>query len=602
MRNRAVHFIGLAVAVAVATSLSLGSPTPADADAGSSKPPPTDRSQKSAEGERKAATPNNAGKYKRNPLLKELLSEEDEGGAEPEPAASALCQRFTNAPNPFANPFPNVDQIRADAIVTSGNMAGCSTPQNETTIAVNPENPRNLVAGANDYRLFNTRENRNDSSGWAYTSFDGGRSWRNIQLPHLTFQTGAPAPLSYMDSAGDPVVAFGPANTVYYGNIAFSRAAPALGGTQPAGAITVNVSHDGGLTWSEPVIVAIDGVNPQGQPIPTTVFNDKVWLSADPRNGGVYVTWTRFADKANGDYLESPIVVARSDDFGRSFSAFTRVDPPLAQAGNGFTPFSQGSNPRVGRDGTLYIAYESANCQTVACDQPGDRDVTQIATSRDHGRTFRRVVIDTNFDFPLNEDAGALTLTGENFRINSYPQLAYDSTTDRLAVTWNDDRNGVYDASGKSVRTNGDNIVATSRSGSRWSTPVVVGTPQDEVFGAVAAVRRVVAVTSYTRHYDPSGVKLDYAAWSSRGKLRTAMPIHRVTTQSSDPQIQFVGAGLDSGKDLQGLFIGDYTAAALGADLRLHPSWTDFRGKPGVTKPNQDAYTATVNLRSGRRR
>jgi hypothetical protein len=515
---------------------------------------------------------------------------------------SSVCQRFIDAPNPYANPFPNVDQITNDAVVASGTMAGCSTPQNETTIAVNPENPRNLVAGANDYRLFNTREKRNDGSGWAYTSLNGGRTWRNIQLPHLTIQTGARGRLSQMDSAGDPVVAFGRGSTVYFGNIVFSRADPTPGGTEPASAITVNVSHDGGLTWGEPVIVAVDGVNPQGQLTPTTVFNDKVWLAADPRNGGVYVTWTRFADKANGDYLESPIVVARSGNYGRTFSAFTRVDPPLAQAGNGFTPFSQGSNPRVGRDGTLHIAYESTSCQTVACDQPGDRDVTQIATSRDQGRTFRRVVIDTNFDFPLNEDAGTLTLTGENFRINSYPQLAYDARTGRLVVTWNDDRNGVYDANGKSVRTNGDNIVATSRNGSSWSTPVVVGTPQDEVFGAVAAARRVVAITSYTRHYDPSGVKLDYAAWSSRGPLRSGTRIRRVTTQSSDPQIQFVGTGLQSGKDLQGVFIGDYTAVALGTDLRLHPSWTDFRGKPGVTKPNQDAYTASVDLRLGHRR
>ena len=58
----------------------------------------------------------------------------------------------------------------------------------ETTIATNPFNPKNLVAGTNDYRIFNPRENRNDGSGWAYTTFDGGKTWLNVQLPHLTFQ------------------------------------------------------------------------------------------------------------------------------------------------------------------------------------------------------------------------------------------------------------------------------------------------------------------------------------------------------------------------------------------------------------------------------
>jgi len=41
----------------------------------------------------------------------------------------------------------------------------------------------------------------------------------------------------------------------------------------------------------------------------------------------------------------------------------------------------------------------------------------------------------------------------------------------------------------------------------------------------------------------------------------------------------------------QNVVIGDYTAVALGSDGVLHPCWTDFRGSPGVTAPNQDAYT-----------
>src|SRR5207302_3485788 len=104
---------------------------------------------------------------------------------------------------------------------------GCQAAQNETTVAQNPENPRNLVAGSNDYRVFNTREQRNDGSGYAYTSFDGGKTWKDVQLPHLTFQTGASAPLSLDDSAGDPAISFGPHGTVYYANLVFSRGAPA---------------------------------------------------------------------------------------------------------------------------------------------------------------------------------------------------------------------------------------------------------------------------------------------------------------------------------------------------------------------------------------
>ena len=534
-----------------------------------------------------------------NPLLKEVLGEEDEGGSEDDPALSALCQEFVGKPNPYRNPAPNVDQIVGDTIVTVGSQSGCSSAQNETSIAVNPFNPRNIVAGANDYRVFVDREQRNDSTGWAYTSFDGGKTWKNQVLPGLTIATGATGPLTAMDAAGDPVLAFGPSNTVYYGNIVFSRAAPAAGGTEAPSGIVVSVSRDGGAHWARPTIIQLDGADATGALTPTTFFNDKIWLAADKSSGRVYVSWTRFADTPDGDYLESPIVVSASTDFGRSFGPFTRVDTTLDAFTGGLTPFSQGSNPQVARDGTVYIAYEGTECATVACDGLDDRDVTVVARSTDHGRTFSHSIVDTNFDFPFNEAVGSLTLTGENFRINSYPQLAYDSVTDRLALSWNDDRNGRYTDDGESIRTNGDTIVASSRGGRDW-TVRVIGTPQDEVFSAVATLVGLVAVSTYTRHYDPHGVGLDYAYWKGLGVtgLRSSA-IRRITTQTSDPRIQFAAPSLeDPDETLQGVFIGDYSAIAVGADLRLHPCWTDFRGRPGVTAPNQDAYTQSISFLS----
>lgn len=534
-----------------------------------------------------------------NPLLKEVLGEEDEGESEGDPALSALCQEFVGKPNPYRNPAPNVDQIVGDAIVTVGSQTGCSSAQNETSIAVNPLNPRNIVAGANDYRVFVDREQRNDSTGWAYTSFDGGKTWKNQVLPGLTIATGATGPLTAMDAAGDPVLAFGPRNTVYYGNIVFSRAAPAAGGTEAPSGIVVSVSRDGGAHWARPTIIQLDGADATGALTPTTFFNDKIWLAADKSSGRVYVSWTRFADTPDGDYLESPIVVSASTDFGRSFGPFTRVDTTLDAFTGGLTPFSQGSNPQVARDGTVYIAYEGTECATLACDGLDDRDVTVVARSTDHGRTFSHSIVDTNVDFPFNEAVGSLTLTGENFRINSYPQLAYDPVTDRLALSWNDDRNGRYTDEGESIRTNGDTIVASSRGGRDW-TVRVIGTPQDEVFSAVATLAGLVAVSTYTRHYDPHGVGLDYAYWKGLGVtgLRSSA-IRRITTQTSDPRIQFAAPSLENPDEtLQGVFIGDYSAIAVGADLRLHPCWTDFRGRPGVTAPNQDAYTQSISFLS----
>jgi hypothetical protein len=504
-----------------------------------------------------------------------------------DPTLSALCQSFIGKLNTYDPPRPNVDQINGDTIVSVGTQTGCDAAQNETTIAVNPLNPLNLVAGTNDYRVFNTRESRNDGSGWAYTTFDGGHKWLNVQLPHLTFQTGATGTLSDMDSAGDPALAFGPHNTVYYANLVFSRLNSASG-------VVVSTSHDGGLTWSEPSIVHTDGVDSNGNPTATGIFNDKEWIAVDPRSGAVYVTWTEFQQAG------SPIYVSRSTDGAHTWSAPVPVNPPASFTPGGITPFSSGSNPVVNRRGDLVIAYESAVCQTLNCDQPTDHDAIIIATSKDGGRTFTNKEVATDFDFPFNADVGRETLTGENFRINSFPQLTIDPVTGALLATWADDRNGLYDPqTGASIKTHGDAFLISSFDGVHWSNPVDLGTTADEVYPAVAAFGGRVAVSFYTRAFDPQGIGLDVgfvAGFEFDLDDLAYARVHRVTTETENPQIQFVASGAVTGNVLQGVFIGDYTAVALGADGVLHPCWTDFRGNPGVTSPNQDAYSQAIRL------
>ncbi len=531
-----------------------------------------------------------------NPLLKEQFTS---GTDEMEEAdISALCQSYLGGPNPYAPLAPNVDVIHGDTVVPVGSQTGCQAAQNETSVTVDPNNPRHLVAASNDYRNFNTREQRNDASGWAYTSFDGGRSWANVLAPHLTLQTGATGLLSLSDSAGDPSIAIGPHNTVYYANLVFSRDEPADGGSQGASGVVVAVSHDGGRSFGEPSVVHLDGFNPDGTEGPTNVFNDKEWVAVDQHTGAVYVTWTQFMFDDSGNYLESPTVVSRSTDGGRHFSAPSPISPTLANFKTGITPFGTGTNPVVSRDGTLYVAYETSICQTAACDAAGDHDAVVVATSRDGGRHFANREVAADFDFPFNPDIGNSALTGENFRINSFPQLTYDRPDNRLYATWADDRDGAYDANGASVRTDGISLLVSAkaeRHGSLdWSSPQRVGAGTDEVFPAVAAYGGHVAVSYYTRHYDPAGIGLDFAMVSgSKGSIGHARQ-QRLTRQTENPQVQFVTIGLVSGLTLQGAFIGDYTAVAMGSDLKAHPVWTDFRGDPRVNDPNQDVVTQSV--------
>ena len=199
----------------------------------------------------------------------------------------------------------------------------------------------------------------------------------------------------------------------------------------------MNVSHNGGLTWGAPVIIHTDGVDASGNSIPTNFFNDKEWVTADPHNGRVYVTWTHFTftDATQAVYVESPIVSTTSTNFGKTWSGLTQVSPSTATFTTGITSFGSGSNPVIGHDGTLYVAYETDVCQTLACNLPTDHDAVIVARSTNHGATFTNTEVANNFDFPNNADVGRSTLTGENFRLNSFPQMTIDQETGRLYIT-----------------------------------------------------------------------------------------------------------------------------------------------------------------------
>ncbi len=138
-------------------------------------------------------------------------------------------------------------------------------------------------------------------------------------------------------------------------------------------------------------------------------------------------------------------------------------------------------------------------------------------------------------------------------------------------------------------------LVTASKNGRHWSDVQTVGTAADEVYPAIAAYDDQVAVSFYTRAYDSKGIGLDFAyVRADEGRHLASAPLKRITTQTANPQTQFLGIGAVTGNVLQGVFIGDYTAAAMGRDGVFHPSWTDFRGHPGVTSPNQDAYTQAI--------
>ncbi len=93
-------------------------------------------------------------------------------------------------------PADRIEAISDDGDDIRVNQDLSCFPQNETSIAVNPRNSLNVVGGANDYRL------GFGSSGF-YSSFDGGRTYRDGILPFPSLPNG-----DNLDGGGDPAIAF----------------------------------------------------------------------------------------------------------------------------------------------------------------------------------------------------------------------------------------------------------------------------------------------------------------------------------------------------------------------------------------------------------
>lgn len=527
---------------------------------------------------------------------------EDAAQAHPVSLNQVLFSRCRTHPfnsSALYNPFSG-DVINGDSSSFYSDGTSCGSPQNEQNIVINPSDSSNIVTSANDYRY-------RFGACWAYVSKDSGATWQDVQLPGWTSSTDSNGVFSQTGCGGDPVLAFSPdGNSLYFASLTYGSQKNATGKAfiNKSG-LAVSVSHDGGLTWSNPSMIDYQAT--------ANVFIDKEWISV-ANDGTVYATWTQFNANKTVGYLNSPIVFSSSSNGGKSWT-------PVRAVSDASHPYNQGSQVGVTPSGALVVAYEGSSATTT-------NDELIVAQSRNGGATFTNTEVSRIYDdascYPtqLPGAQGRATLTNEQFRINSFPTMAIDPITGKVAVVWADNRGsgncGSTDLSFTGTATSNQVYLVTAKdqpSGELFSSSQLV-TPEthgvaDTVYPSVAANAGKISIGYYTRSYSPSGTKndracgiseatvksngsldllnlvaptdparasasvcLDYAVVSSSDNYGTET---RLTSQSSNPYIQFAGA-----------FIGDYTGAAMDSSGRAWFVWTDFRGKPGTTTPNQD--------------
>src|SRR6266487_1939101 len=235
------------------------------------------------------------------------------------------------------------------------NQDTAAASQNETAIAVDPNNPNRVVGSANDYvtRTWSCVVGSTpcsalgDGYSGTYFSNDGGSTWCCTSTDPNHIGTLIPGVEHLVggtyDAGGDPADAFDSQGQVFYAGLGFNR-------TSAPNTVTVNkgtFDGSGNLTWGPPTFI-----NPTTSP---STLNDKEWIAVDTHSGGpfqdrIYVSWTRFLFSAGtGAYVQSPIFFVYSSDGGTTFST------PISISGN--VLYGQGSRPVVASNGDLYVFW-----------------------------------------------------------------------------------------------------------------------------------------------------------------------------------------------------------------------------------------------------
>jgi hypothetical protein len=371
--------------------------------------------------------------------------------------------------------------------------SGVSSYQGEVQIAINPNNPLQLVAGANTFFRDPAAGCQSPTGGASktfgtqalYGSSDGGATWVYRCAPWPSATTGGVSGATQFFGS-DPAVAWdaqGRAVAVYM------LISSGSGGDGVS--IVAARSTDVGNTWTYLGTIVNNIANP-------SLFDDKEFVAIDnspgppstlSHPGRIFVIW----DQNNVER------VAYSDDGATWTTVVLNAPLPAHQ-------YDIGGDVKVGPDGTVYAIWNRLTFNAAETDQTAE--ITLFSKSVDGGATWSA---------PLNIATHALFSFGSNNTppaqdersINAFGSITLDNNSasayfGRLYVTYPDFPNGTTSGTNTNVY-----VVSSSTGGASWSSPLKVNDDAGNAtqffpWGAVDPTDGTLNVTWYDTRIDPT--------------------------------------------------------------------------------------------------
>ncbi len=317
----------------------------------------------------------------------------------------------------------------------------------EPTIAIDPQNPSIMVAGAQDYNFAGPRQHR-----WhaIYRSTDAGQSWTNSLLPGYPGDTspqGASSPLKAYTLTTDPAMAFDNYGSLYYAGLALSLTSgeetdfvakytndgatytgvtliPGFGDYPKIAVDTTGGPHNGNIYFTsfQGFSVSTDGGNTFTSPVP--IRSEPTGVKVGP-TGIVYIV----SETAPPFQSSAPIniLVTTSTDGGQTLSghemaAFNITSLPFQLPGNQFREFTL---PEIAVDGNgAYVTW--ADYRT------GLSNILFVR-STDNGQTWsdpitiNDVTYSQHFTPTIVASAGTISIAWYDDRLSTIPNGTIDS-------------------------------------------------------------------------------------------------------------------------------------------------------------------------------